>query len=126
MQPPHDVVAAVTAWQPRVPADRQRDLPARTVNFLGKLRAGRRRSNDKDTTVRQVVWPAIGSRRQLAKRRRQAPRHLRYEWHVAVSGGDHHGSCMPGTLAALDAITAMDATYRQHRRASDDRCRKAG
>src|SRR5690348_8929884 len=42
-----------------------------------------------------------------------------------MSGGDHHGSGMPSTLAALNSITAMDAAHRQHCRASDDWSREA-
>ena len=59
LQPPHDVHAAVSPWQPRVRPDRQDDVPPGLAKLGSDLRAGSRSADHEDAAVRQLIRVAV-------------------------------------------------------------------
>ena len=123
IEPPHDIAPAVQPRQTRVAADRDRDLPTGALDLLGKLQAGSRSPNDKHATVRQFPRIAIGRRRHLTDRCRQASRHIRNQRLVAMPSGDDHAWRAPHTAIALDPIATRHVADGLHGGTRDDRRR---
>ena len=59
VQPPHDVPAAVHAWQPDVTADGEGDRAARPLDLVGQLDAGRGRADDQHPAVVELAGIAV-------------------------------------------------------------------
>ncbi len=60
VEPAHDVAPAVSAWQPRVATDRQRDRPTGPVQFFSELDTRRGSTDDQHAAFGEIAWRLVG------------------------------------------------------------------
>ena len=80
IHPPQHVAAAVGARQAHVLAHRERDRPARLVDFGGELQAGGGRPDDEHAAVGQLAGVAVVERGDLRDVRPAPPRAPAARW----------------------------------------------
>ncbi len=123
VHPPFDVAAAVEARRPHVLADRQGDLPARGLDLLGQLDAGRRGADHHDAAVLELIGVAVLHGREAGDAARQIRRQLRHGRNVAGAAGQDQGAAMPVAAIGGDAVPTIGLADRRHRRPGLDRRR---
>ncbi len=116
IEPPENVVAAVGARQPDVPADGENDGPAVTAQFVGELHPRRGAADDEDTAIPQVSRAAIGRGRHLMEGGWNAIGPRRHRGPVAIPRGNRDHRRHPEAPAGRD-----DEAARRSRDALDDR-----
>ena len=101
-----------------VGADRQCDRPARTVDLVGELDAGRRRPDDEHTTIVQLVRTAILHRRHDSDVRRDRTCERRHVGDVAGPRREHDRRSPPRPLIGVDDIAVRRRPHRRDSRSA--------
>ncbi len=117
VHPPVDVATPVHAGSSHVLTDRQGDRPARALELVGDLHAAGRRSHHQHAPLGQLVGVPVARRRERVHRRRHGVGERRHARDVERPRRQHHGEAVPHALVGRDAVPAVGAAHRRHRRA---------
>ena len=117
VHPPVDVATPVHAGSSHVLTDRQGDRPARALELVGDLHAAGRRSHHQHAPLGQLVGVPVARRGERVDRRRHGVGERRHAREVERPRRQHHGEAVPHALVRRDAVPAVGAAHRRHRRA---------
>src|SRR5207302_1578604 len=102
VEPAPDVDAAVLAPSARVAADRDGDLAPAAHQFVGQLHTRRGSANHEHAALRQLLWIAIGRRRELFDVAVEASRERGYAGLIRPAARDHDGTAPPRLVIGAD------------------------
>ena len=116
VEPPHDVHAPVGARRSNVAADRKGDRPARAMDLVGELDAGRGRADHQHPAVLEFVGVAVLRRRHRPDLARDSAAIGGTSGYAAGAVGEDHAATTPLTFGRDDRVAGVGGAHRGHRR----------